>query len=56
MELTGQFPAVARPSFQASKGVRNNFALVERPISEGGGHFLQSKSYHKILSTFLDHD
>ena len=36
--------------------MRNNLALIERPIGEGGGHFLQARSYHKILSKALDHD
>ena len=36
--------------------MRNNLALVERPINEGRGHFLQAQSYHKILKKVLDHD
>ena len=36
--------------------MRNNLALVERPISEGGSHFLRAKSYHRILNEVLDHD
>ena len=36
--------------------MRNKLALVERPISEGGRHFVQAKSSHKILSKVLDRD
>ena len=36
--------------------MRNNLALVERPISEGGSHFLQAKSYLEIVNQVLDHD
>ena len=36
--------------------MRNNLALVEGPIGEGGGHFLQAKSYHKTLGRVLDYD
>ena len=36
--------------------MRNDLALVEGPIGDGGSHFLQTKSYHEILSKVLYHD